>query len=212
MGYKIKKIYVWSDQVRPSKRLPNLYQEVEYIESSGTQYIDTWVKPTNKTKVDNKWYFTSGVCYWVGKQGVYQSFCLLSNSNTYYRARVRSWANANGTITSSVVLNTTPHEFSISQWDGFYIDGTKISGNFTSYTFTESYNIYVFWWNTQGTFIDWGVTRLYYMEIYEDWTLIRNFIPCYRKADTVIWLYDIVNNVFYTNSWTWTFIKWNDVN
>ena len=30
-------------------RLPSAYQEVEYIESSWTQRIDTWLKPTDAT-------------------------------------------------------------------------------------------------------------------------------------------------------------------
>ena len=53
---------------------------------------------------------------------------------------------------------------------------------------------------------------LSYCKIYENWTLIRDFVPCYRKSDNVIWLYDLVNNQFYTNSWSWTFTKWPDVN
>jgi hypothetical protein len=39
----------------------------------------------------------------------------------------------------------------------------------------------------------------------------RDMIPCYRIADWEIWMYDVVNGVFYTNSWSWTFTKWPDV-
>jgi hypothetical protein len=37
--------------------------------------------------------------------------------------------------------------------------------------------------------------------------LVRNFIPCYRKSDNVIGMYDVINDAFYTNSGTGTFIK-----
>lgn len=53
--------------------------------------------------------------------------------------------------------------------------------------------------------------KLYGCKLYNNWTLVRDFIPCYRKSDSVIWLYDRVNNSFYTNSWTWTFTKWGDI-
>lgn len=40
---------------------------------------------------------------------------------------------------------------------------------------------------------------------------VYEFIPCYRKADAEIGLYDIANNVFYTNDGTGTFLKGADV-
>ena len=46
-----------------------------------------------------------------------------------------------------------------------------------------------------------------YLKISENGILIRNFIPCYRKSDNEIGLYDIVNNVFYTNQGTGEFLK-----
>lgn len=54
-------------------------------------------------------------------------------------------------------------------------------------------------------------SRIYYVKIWDDTTLIRNYIPCYRKLDNVIGMYDIVNNVFYTNQGTGEFIAGGDV-
>lgn len=42
--------------------------------------------------------------------------------------------------------------------------------------------------------------------------LIRNMIPCYRKSDGEIGMYDTINNIFYTNFGTGSFLKGNDVN
>lgn len=41
---------------------------------------------------------------------------------------------------------------------------------------------------------------------------IRNFIPCYRKSDNVIGMYDLITKTFYENAGTGTFIKGNDIN
>ena len=52
--------------------------------------------------------------------------------------------------------------------------------------------------------------RLYSCKMYNDWVIVREFIPCYRKSDSVIWLYDRIWKQFYTNQGSWTFSKgWN---
>lgn len=53
--------------------------------------------------------------------------------------------------------------------------------------------------------------RLYYCKIFTNGVLQKEFIPCYRKNDGVIGLYDLVNNAFYTNSGSGTFTKGSDV-
>ena len=55
--------------------------------------------------------------------------------------------------------------------------------------------------------------KLYKLDIYdENGTHIYDLVPCYRKSDSVIWMYDIINDVFYTNEGSGTFTKWSDVN
>ena len=44
------------------------------------------------------------------------------------------------------------------------------------------------------------------IQIYENDILVRDFIPCIRKQDNKPGLYDIVNNVFYTNQGTGEFL------
>ena len=53
--------------------------------------------------------------------------------------------------------------------------------------------------------------RLYSCKIYNNEKIIRNFIPCYRKTDGVVGVYDLVEKKFYTNLGTGTFIKGNDI-
>lgn len=49
--------------------------------------------------------------------------------------------------------------------------------------------------------------RLYYAKFYESGDLKVSLVPCYRKSDGEIGLYDKVNNKFYTNAGTGEFIK-----
>ena len=47
---------------------------------------------------------------------------------------------------------------------------------------------------------------MYNLKITDGTNVIKNFVPCYRKSDNVAGLYDLVNNVFYTNQGTGNFI------
>lgn len=52
---------------------------------------------------------------------------------------------------------------------------------------------------------------IYSWKFYQDNVLIRDFIPCYRKSDNEIGLYDLVTETFYTNKGTGTFLKGNNI-
>lgn len=188
--------------------LPSAYQEVEYIQSSGTQYINTWFSPSNKTKVVCK-LSSDWIMYWCWVNWQYQALSLM-NYNQYYTGRFKTTSSSNQTIQSTVPVWWV-HTFENSQVNWFYIDWTLI-WTYTQYTFTESRPMYLFAWNgTWGTPPAYWSGSIYYLKIYENWTLIRDFVPCYRKSDNEIWLYDLVNDTFYTNSWTGTFTKWPNV-
>ena len=53
--------------------------------------------------------------------------------------------------------------------------------------------------------------KVYRLKIYEEDELVREYVPCYRESDNEIGLYELVNNVFYTNNGTGTFNKGNDI-
>lgn len=53
--------------------------------------------------------------------------------------------------------------------------------------------------------------KLFYCSFSIKDELIRNFIPCYRKADNEAGMYDLVSGEFYTNAGTGSFIVGPDV-
>jgi hypothetical protein len=196
-------------------RLPNEYQEVEYVESTGTQYIDTSVAPTNKTNIKLDIDFISGESdRWIP---LIAERTRLTNS---YQEMFSIWINSN---TKEIALNyadtdTTGitgtngsgrHIYSNTE-NKFYLDNTLIKTLSTS-SFTSALNLYVFALNelyTGSTNIETRncTAKLYELKIYDDSTLIRDFVPCYRKSDNEVGLYDLVNNVFYTNAGTGVFL------
>lgn len=56
------------------------------------------------------------------------------------------------------------------------------------------------------------IFKVAYIKIEQNGILVRNFIPCYRRADKLAGMYDIVGNVFYTNAGSGSFIVGPDVN
>ena len=197
--------------------LPNTYKRVEYIESSGTQYIDTNYIPTNNTKVELKmgwwtWFGSYPNLFWAR----------LEWSTTWkwfqlWKTTTWSWdyfAMFGGYLTwlspsTFSFGDGSDHVIEMSQsW--IYEDGS-LKQSLSSATFTSPTNMVIFADNENWTVSENGAYKLYYFKLYESWTLVRDFLPCYRISDGVIWLYDLVNDVFYTNQWTWTFTKWPDV-
>jgi hypothetical protein len=95
--------------------------------------------------------------------------------------------------------------------DDLYVNNTLVA-NATTNVSNFQYPMFLFARNNDGTAGSFSSFKLYSCKIYKSWTLVRDFVPCYRKSDWVIWLYDLANNQFYTNSWTGVFSKWWNVN
>ena len=216
MWYKLKRIMIRPNgvekQVRPTWRLPSAYKEVEWIESSWTQYIDTWMQFTNNTTVSLDVNITtapSGWTWviWAQKNNVNTSWVIWVNTNagTYQHWYDYGDWNSGPLLNQRVIYsNDATH---------LYIDWTSVKTISDWWTFTTPVNWTIFKVNYQnGTWFPYLLSaKLYNCKIYESWTLVRDLVPCYRKADSVIWMYDMVNDQFYTNSWTGTFTKWPDV-
>jgi len=207
----------------PYVRLPSAYQEVEYIQSSGTQYINTGYKPTIYDTIETK--FTTAAStsdtnlYWSRYNSSYnrQDFTIWINtsSSKWIACHYPYWSSNNqttdtGWFFTSDIINT-PRVLKITP-QYCYVDGEiKYTFNVSRTSYTPSYNAYLFAKNENNSVSKNWSFKIYYFKVSSNWTPQREFIPCYRKSDNVIWMYDIVNNQFYTNSWTGTFSKWADV-
>ena len=188
-------------------RLPSAYQEVEWIQSSNWVYIDTWFKPNNNSRfvADYQILDTGTAPMWCYNNP--SSYWLLINTDGWtYSAAAHYWT----TYYSSTVNFDTRKKADLNK-NVFSVDDVVVH-TFTAQTFQMNIDCWIFWWNRNGTQSNSGSLKLWSSQIYDDWTLVRDFVPCYRIADWEIWLYDLVNDTFYTNSWSGTFTKWDDVN
>lgn len=184
-------------------RLPDGYTELTYIQSSGTQYIDTGFKPS-------------------GNSGVvvdYQQIGTISRQDPLFGSRrgnsdaaFAMWLTSNVTYPQygNVSYNTKPISINNNTRLIYKLDkGVASCGDktvsFGQLSFTSSYNLVLFSVNTGGTVDTRRISgKLYSCKIYDNDVLVRDFVPC-KNPSGIIGLYDIVNGVFYQNAGTGEF-------
>lgn len=177
--------------------LPSGYKKLEYIQSSGTQYIDTGFKPNQNTKIE------LDVLSAEGKSSNIPYIFGAQDSNNYF---VATWVlgYGNGMVTTGI--NLYDGEFHVVKVENgaLYKDGSIIAQRTVS-SFSIGVPIFLFAVNSsrQSTGF-YGACKLRSCKIYDNGTLVRDFIPC-KNASGVIGLWDDVNSAFYQNAGSGTF-------
>lgn len=195
-------VFIGSDEEEPSL-LPDGYTQKTYIESSGTQYIDTLFKPNQDTRLTMDVEVLSQNSYPKALFGG-------RNGDTSTIDAFMCWILDVSNIRAD--YGNTSHSFSVSIPGRFAIEINKNSASvdsssfmFSSSTFQSLYNLALFSQNDVGG-IDTRMSsmRLYSCKIYDNGTLIRDFVPCTNPSG-VAGLYDVAGKAFYTNAGTGTF-------
>lgn len=189
-------------------RIPPEYQEVEYIESTGTQRIllgglitdlrtDGWSVDTVFQLTDPSATASSSVlcqhentCQWFG--------CWNTNVNYGNSTSALSKVSVHTKWTQSGIENT--------------INGMTGTGNFNAQSNTFNLpDFHIFALLMNGSAYKYSKIALYSMKLYKNTELYCDLVPCYRKADGVIGLFDTKHFGFLTNAGTGTFLKGGDV-
>ncbi len=191
--------------------LPDGYTQLEYIQSSGTQYIDTLFKPDQDTRVAVDFETTSSST---------DSMALFGARNATNVAAFTVWLSAGNQIGA---------QYGANAWDAYAITATFYGQIFTydlnknvfsvgtqtrtlaSAVFSTNSNLTVFAINTNNSVDNRRVSgKLYSCKIYDNGTLIRDFVPC-KNLLNAIGLYDTVNGQFYANAGSGTFVAGPEV-
>lgn len=199
-------------------RLPSAYQEVEWIASSNQQYIETWLSSNwsyfkadykfqlLSTSSDYSW--TTPFMWWpVDWWQLYQT---INSARTNFQ--FGAWNN--DIVLWSITINT---DYTVvAEWNSWTlstnINWTTATNSYSWWLSTHTIPIFGRWRSSSSWYDVFSSIKLYYFKMYTaSDTLVKDFVPCYRKQDTEIWMYDLVNDTFYTNSGSWTFTKWPDV-
>ena len=197
-------------------QLPTEYQEVEYIESSGTQYIDTGVVATSGFEIDIKINIDTVTGSMAPILYAHEPSEPYKRNFIAYTSSKKMEIDAGDKITQTSVTLTGDDVIKASNVeDDFYlnVNGTNYTPTVTTAASNLEYSgrtMHLL----HGNGYDVGYTsgKVYYCKITVDGTLVRSFVPCYRKSDNIVGLYDLVNGVFYTNAGTGNFAKGKNSN
>ena len=198
--------------------LPEEYQEVEYLESSGSQYIDTGHVFTGKTTFDldilETQHGNSEWCMFIGTRTSSGTTHMLMNCNTTgFIGGDYGTAGSAFQGSSSNMLNNLAHietRIESSNYKVYLSNGVYATTPYQE--FTTGLNGYLFGFNVGGNaHMREAHFRIYDCKIYEDGVLVRDFVPCYKKENNVAGFYDMENNVFYPNNGNGNFIQGKNV-
>ena len=188
----------------PLKSVPQTYQQVEYIESTGTQWIYTPFIQT-QNHIYQEYYDIQFTTLETNQLLGYNAGALLGIINNYYTLGDSVNITTASTSRFQGIVQTNTNNGFAAQGTIDQYSATRIRNNFSqSRTFcignlTAQESIYA------------CKAKYYLIKLYADSMKIAEFIPCYRKSDNVIGMLDLVNNVFYTNAGSGTFVKGNNV-
>ena len=180
--------------------LPSGYTQLEYIQSSGTQWIDTGFDPNQNTGVTMDFQLTAAASW----QCLFGAANNSSNAASYAFWHSGTsfgfyFGNANNTIAGTA----TSRHIIIANKNVATLDDSQ-SVSIANSQFETNYPILLFAPNYAGASPYPAKMRLYSCQIYDNGTLVRDFIPCIN-ASGAIGLYDIVDGQFYANAGSGTF-------
>ena len=209
---RIGKVYQGNDLLYYNiPRLPIGYKEVEYIESNGTQYIDTGVLNFSGLNIKSvialidtapeysqyeftaSYKYSSSVFYFIGfyhnKDGIH---CLFGN-------KIEKIGESTGGVKHTYGIFIDKKEF--------WFDNNKIT---TGTSFRTSLNS-MFIFANHNAYSN-GPTGFCNMKLYSfditketDGSYIRQFVPCINSSGEA-GLYDLADRKFYSNSGTGAFV------
>ena len=211
----------------PIPILPDAYQQVEYIYNAAKgPYIETGLTFGTQSKLSAILSFptfpTGGgnIQYYNGVEGAsneanhYFGHAHSSSGDkfrAYLRVRKKFSDGSYGYGTVTVLINSdhNAHTFILDGKNrSVSVDNTSDSSTYSLITTTKTLTL--FGCKGSSSITQKALQRLYSFKWYNNNVLARNFYPCYRKADNVIGLYEILTGTFFTNQGTGSFLKGPD--
>lgn len=193
------------------------YQRVEYLESTGTQYIDTGIKGNTAYKyiLDYKSNAILSVpIFGMRNQSTYNqgpifSFTYAGNGMIFY---VRNYSDSDSSKNSFPQKNNTERHRVVINISKSELTMDGVSASFITppnQAFVTDYNLFVFANNVAGANSTPAPVRFYEYLVMDGDTEIQHFIPV--RVGNVGYMYDLVSGELFGNSGSGAFELGQDV-
>lgn len=221
---RISDVARWTEDFTPPDKpysgsagiLPVGYTPLQYIESTGSQYIDTELIPNQDTEFEVKFSTTNALSAGgsfgtiLGSRESYQSqgyqlttytmyttgghFMYGSNSNADL---VRYEANINNT---GVAQTISLRNHKLTTGNGDIVDLP------TDVTINSSQALLLFGLRDRTFVGEFSSTKMYFCKLWNGENMVRSFVPALRDEDGAVGMYCMITNKFYSNSGTGDFV------
>lgn len=191
--------------------LPSGYSKIDYIEATGTQYINTGFKPNGNSRIVmdcEPTNLSSALCFFCARTEI-DANDTTANVAFYLGRKYRK--DFYGESKSTTAAYTAGTRFTIDSNKNEVAFGADYTLTFTASSKVSPMPLILMAsavpGDTDGTvksLANYAKMKLYGAKIYDNGTLVRDFIPC-KNASGTIGLWDNVNSVFYANAGTGTF-------
>lgn len=168
--------------------LPSGYTRLEYVSATGTQYIDTDIVPNERTLINITYQnpsATSGVC--------------IIGSDTTWKSNGFAIYSHLGEFSSSFLTYTlSSSKQNVILGNGKLIVNGDYIGTMSGVV-SSGRSLYMFANNRGDGIREFLTGNIYECKIYDDGTLVRDFVPC-KDLSGVVGMWDNVNQHFYANA------------
>ncbi|MCQ2580972.1 MAG: hypothetical protein MJ164_02270, partial [Alphaproteobacteria bacterium] len=209
----------WYPIIEP-KLVSDSYTQLEYIEGTGTQYIDTGIANNSLTNptieitlkmIDKADVFWFGVSTYIAKGISYNMKTVDSDHRWFARWGSSSFSERpltyqSGKSADDLVFTDALHTLKLTGTKNLsvYVDGELVGTNtYNSCEFTATESIQLFGISSPSTR---RKMQLGMWAISDNGVLLQKLIPAKRNSDNVIGMYDTVTGQFFTNAGTGTFV------
>lgn len=180
--------------------LPADYQQVEFLQATGSQYIifpfsfQQYIQGTGNKEMRCIYEYASSALTWIVGSWYDETGNGGANIDNYNNGRWwlgGAYAISRGTSPNTKIEVVVSSSYSAHCTDQLVLFALYYRGGVR---------------NASGT------KKIYYFALVLDNENVIELIPCYRKADNAAGMYDTVNNVFHTNAGSGSFVVGPDVN
>lgn len=188
-------------------KIPKNFKRVPWLESSGTQYINTDYIPNNETGLwircrKNNPTTTTGLQIPFGMSGGTYIYPLSIN-NTYLQYSWGGYVTTNGSY--YYVDDGEPYDSSLNFFNSKIVSFTSLENNYSK-TDTKTLAamnkpLYLFSYNNNGTVGYSLIGKVYRAKISQLDTVVRDYLPCVDEAG-IPCMYDLVTQTAYYNAGT----------
>ena len=170
--------------------LPSGYIQVEWIEGTGIQYIDTEVPPTADLVTEIQ--FTPSTDGLSENAILGSTWALNGYFLMFYQNNVRY--HSGGKSVDISTFNASDKNTIICSYNSVIVNGITYPVAATTTNSTDT--IYLF--STHNPSGGLGKYKLHYCKMTNSGGVLHEFIPCYRVTDGIGGIYDTVTKTFYT--------------